>query len=119
MKYNDINVPPLIRTDRIISAFQNSIEKHKVETYTEVMQIEMLSHDFPPIEGYPVIIGDEDIGDYFMTDEQINETHLGLLCWKVTDGHHRTLSAINANLPHLEVKLDYSCITNQEELNQF
>lgn len=119
MKYNEINVPPLIRTDRIISAFANPVENHKVEAYTEAFKIQMLSHDFPAISGYPVIIDDDDIGDYFMTGEEVEEQHLGLLCWKVTDGHHRTLAAINADLPHLEVELDYSCITSQEELKQF
>lgn len=49
MKYNDIQVPPLIRCDMIISAFQNEIDQSKVDTYTIVMSCEMLGHSFPPI----------------------------------------------------------------------
>lgn len=116
--YNDITIPPLIRTDRIISAFENCIERDKLEKYTELMQQEMLSHDFPPIQGYPMIIDETDFGDYFLTGEEIDESHLGLLCWKVTDGHHRSLAAIAAELPHLAVTLDYSCITQKEQLTQ-
>lgn len=121
MKYNDLNVPPLIRTDRIISAFANPVDYRKVEDYALTMQIEMLSHSFPPIKGYPFIISEEDTetGECFMNGNPIEAEHIGQIAWKVTDGHHRTLAAIEANLPHLEVELDYSCITDQKELAQF
>lgn len=119
MKYNDINIPPLIRVDRIISAFSNCIDDNKVELYTNIMRAEMLSHEFPPIEGFPTIIDENDIGDYFMTQEEITEDHIGQLAWKVTDGPHRTLAAIEAQLPHLEITLDYSCITSEEDLLQY
>ena len=119
MLYNGISVPPLIRVDRIISAFENDIDEAKIEEYTKVMQREMLSHDFPPIMGYPFIITEDDIGRILLTGEEIEEEHIGCLLWCVTDGHHRSISAINANLPHFEVKLDYSTITSDEDLNQF
>lgn len=119
MKYNDITVPPLIRTDRIISAFSNCINDKKVQEYADIMQQDMLSHDFPPIKGYPAIIDDNDTGKTFMNGEEITEENIGQLCWNVTDGHHRTLAAITAHLPHLEVKLDYSCITSEEDLREY
>jgi hypothetical protein len=80
------------------------------------MKCEMLSNNFPAIEGYPSIINEDDIGKEFLTGEEITSEHLGEYFWNVTNGHHRTLAAINANLPHLLTTLDYSCITNENEL---
>lgn len=117
--YNDIIIPLSIKTDRILSAFSNMIDNNKIEEYTIVMCREMLSHDFPPIKGYPSIINEDDIGKCFLNNEEVEEHHIGCLVWYVTDGHHRTLSAINANLPYLETELDYSCITNENDLKQF
>jgi len=119
MVYNGINVPPLIRTDRIISAFQNEIDESKIEEFTNIMRREMLSHDFPPINGYPSFVDEDDIGVLFMNGEVVDESHVGMLVWYVTDGHHRTISAINAELPHLATELDYSCITNEKDLQQY
>lgn len=119
MVYNGINVPPLIRTDRIISAFQNEIDESKIEEYTNVMRREMLSHDFPPINGYPSIIDEDDIGMLFLNGEEVDKSHIGTLVWYVTNGHHRAISAINAELPHLATELDCSCITDEKELQQF
>ena len=120
MTYNGLNVPPLIRVDRIISAFENCIDFDKVEQYTEIMRREMLNHQFPPIQGYPVILTEEDyLTTNFLNGEYVEEHNIGQIAWKVTDGHHRTIAAIEANVPHLEVELDYSCITNEEELKQF
>lgn len=116
--YNDITIPPIIRVDRIISAFENIIDQDKLDLYTETMKAEMLSHDFPPILGFPTIITDDDTNDFFISGEKITEEHIGQLAWKVTDGHHRSLAAIKAGLPHLEVNLDYSCITSEEDLKQ-
>ncbi len=111
MKYNDLNVPETIRINRIVSAFQNAIDSDKLERYTEIMRVEMLSHSFPAIMGFPSVINEDDLGQYFLSGEEITEDHIGQLCWNVTDGHHRSLAAIEANLPYLETTLDYSCIT--------
>jgi len=117
--YNDIVIPPLIRVDRILSAFVNHIDYNKVMNYALVMNINGLNHDFPPIKGYPGIIDENDIGQYFLNEKEVDETHLGCLVWFVTDGHHRTLAAIEANLPHLETEIDYNCITTEKDLKQF
>lgn len=119
--YNELTVPPCIKVNRIISAFQNAIDYCKVSEYTDIFKDQMLSHGFPPIMGFPSIITDQDIEDgvLFMTGEPVNDTHKDLRVWYVTDGHHRTLAAIEANLPHLEVALDYSTITNENDFKNF
>jgi hypothetical protein len=117
--YNDITIPPIIRTDRIISAFENEIDWNKVDDYTNIMQEKGLSHDFPPIYGYPHLIDEDDIGKMFLEGSSVEEEHLGHLVWMVTDGHHRSLAAIAAEIPHLEVELDYSCITSEQDLNSY
>jgi hypothetical protein len=116
--YNNITIPDLIRTDRIVSAFCNPTNPNVVEDYTAEMNAHMLSHNFPPITGYPSIITEDDMenDEFGMMDLNSDDYKAGDLIWKVTDGHHRTLAAIGANLPHLEVELDYSCITNEKEL---
>lgn len=117
--YNGINVPRTIKTERIISAFANDIVQEKLERYTAIMKEQMLSHEFPPIEGFPTIIDDNEIGGQFLNGEEITEEHRGWLCWKVTDGHHRSLSAIAARVPYLETELDYATITNETDLENF
>lgn len=114
--YNGLRVPESIRTSRIISAFANHIDQEKVDKYTDIMREMMLSHDFPPIKGYPIIISEEDLGDYFLVGEEITKEHIGQMAWKVTDGHHRTLAAIEAHVPVMETELDYSTITNEKDL---
>lgn len=113
--YNGLNVPSKISPELIISAFANPIDDSKVEYYTHIMSEKMLSHDFPPISGYPTIIDENDVGDYFLTGEEITDNHIGQQVWVVTDGHHRTLAAIAANLPFIETELDYSTVTNLDE----
>jgi hypothetical protein len=119
--YNGIRVPETISPKMIISAFQNLVDNEKVQEYSEKMKEEMLSHDFPPIEGYPRIIDQDDVDSNieFLNGDQVTEEYIGKMAWMVTDGHHRSLAAIEANLPYLEVKLDYSTITDPEELKQF
>lgn len=117
--YNGLNVPTTIKTNRIISAFQNEMDYDKLGEYAEIMAVQMLSHEFPPIQGYPVIIDDNEIGDCFLTGEEITEDHAGQLAWMVTDGHHRTLAAIQANLPYLGTELDYSTITNETDFKNY
>jgi hypothetical protein len=115
--YNDITIPPIIRTDRIVSAFYNPIDFNKVEEYTIIMLNEGLCHGFPSIKGYPSIIDADDMENTDFSIMDINADYdIGDLIWYITDGHHRTLAAINANLPHLEVELDYSCIVTEKDL---
>lgn len=116
--YNDITIPLFIRCDRLISAFENEMDWDKVDEFTQVLKIEMMSHDFPPLEGYPIIIDENDLGLVFMNLNEITEEHIGQLAWKVTNGHHRAFAAVNAGLPHIPVELDYSCRANEKELSQ-
>lgn len=119
--YNGIRVPESIRTCMIISAFQNEIDYSKVELYADVMREEMLNHNFPPIMGYPSILTEDDVdqSQQFLSGEDITEDHIGQLAWFVTDGHHRSLAAIEANLPTLPTTLDYNTITNETDLKNF
>ncbi len=117
--YNGLICPKQIKTEFIISAFENDIDSDKLEEYTNIMKTEMLSHSFPPILGFPTIIDENDIGEFFLNGEEVTEEHIGKLCWKVTDGHHRSLSAIAARLPYLETDLDYNTLTNETDLANF
>lgn len=117
--YNGIIVPKQIKTNRIISAFQNAMDFEKIDNYTNIMRYEMLSHSFPPITGFPTIIDEDDIGQEFLTGEEITEKHIGVLAWKVTDGHHRSVSAIEARIPYLETELDYSTLTSEVDMQNF
>jgi len=117
--YNGLFVPSQIKTDRIISAFCNEIDVQKIESYTEIMREQMLSHPFPPISGFPSIIDESNFGDCFLTGEEITGEHVGQIAWFVTDGHHRAMSAVNASLPFVETALDYSTITNETDFKNF
>jgi len=116
--YNDIIIPDLIRCDRIVSAFCNPCDQNKIDSYTIEMQINGLCHEFPPIKGFTSLYdeNDEEDEDFQLIDLNAERPRIGDLIWKVTDGNHRTISAINAELPHLEIELDYSCITNEKDL---
>jgi hypothetical protein len=119
--YNDIEIPHIIRTNRIVSAFSNSIDPIKVNEYSNIMRINDVNYGnvgFPPILGFPSIIDEDDISneEFRMMDFDSDDYQIGDLIWKVTDGHHRTLAAIKAGIHQLEVELDYSCITNEKEL---
>lgn len=117
--YNGQIVPKTINVNCIISAFANDMDQEKVQQYMEIMKAEMLSHNFPPIQGYPIIIEEDDLEGWFIDGSNIPETMLGKQAWKVTDGHHRSLAAIEAKLPYLHVELDYSTITNETDLKNF
>ena len=117
--YNGIIVPKRIPTNRIMSAFQNEMYPDKLEEYTNIYRELMLSHSFPPIMGYPTIIDEDDIGREFLSGEEITEEHIGMMAWKVTDGHHRAVSATKVNIPYLEVELDYSTITSAVDMQNF
>ena len=104
-------------TNRIISAFENAINPHKVEEYTEIMKTLEFNHEFPPIWGFESIITEDDVNQvWFMDGKLVLKEHLGIVIWKVTDGHHRTLSAINAQLGWIEVEPDPNCFVTEEEL---
>lgn len=107
-----------IRTCRIISAFENEIDEEKLAEYTAIMQIYMLSHDFPPIMGYPSVIDRQMVEDgiEFLDGEIVTENMLGEAVWFVTDGHHRTISAIAAHVPTMDCTLDYNCLTSERDL---
>lgn len=117
--YNGIIVPETIKTEYIISAFANEIDQEKLEKYTQIMQQEMLQHNFLPIFGYPSILDESDIGNKFLTGKEVTEEHIGKLVWFVTDGHHRSLAAIDANIPWLRVELDYNTITSEEDMKNY
>lgn len=113
--YNGIRVPETVNPRMVISAFANPIDDSKVEEYTNTMKEMMLSHDFPPITGFPTLIDENDIGDYFLSGEEITDEHVGKKAWKVWDGHHRTIAAINANLPYIQVELEKAAVTDMDE----
>lgn len=118
--YNGIKVPTTVNPKYIISAFQNEMDYNKVEEYARIMSIKMLSHEFPPIQGYPCKIDEDDImHNSFIDGRKIQPYDLGKTCWRVTDGHHRSLAANIADLPHIETTLDYSCITSEEDFKNF
>jgi len=109
-----ILVPDKIKPTMIISAFSNEMDWDKVERYADIMKESGMEHGFPAISGYPIIIDENEIGDQFLTGEEVSEHHVGQLAWKVTNGHHRSLGAIKAALPWIDVELDYSTVTNME-----
>lgn len=119
MKYNDIIVPDTIKPELIVSAFENKMDWDKVTDFTWEMKEKMLSHDFPPILGFPSIVDENDIGKSFLSGNEITEEHLGMLVWNVTDGHHRANAAIFSNIPYICVELDYSTITSEKDLKQW
>ena len=111
--YNDLIVPKRIDPNKVISAFANPIDYNKVEKYASVFKEEMLSHNFPKITGYPYEIEKEDVGSYFLSGKEITKKEVGEKVWKVWEGHHRVLAAIEAELPYLETELEYSAITEK------
>ncbi len=72
----------------------------------------MLQNNLPAIQGYPSIIDESDIGNFFINGSEVTPEDIGKMCWFVTDGHHRSTAAYNAKLPYVFVELDYSTITN-------
>ena len=119
LTYNGLVVPATIKPTMIISAACNEMDSDKIETYTAAFQAEMLSHSFPAIMGFPSVIIEDDLGGWFVDGREITEDCLGKVAWYVTDGHHRSIAAINAGLPYLETTLDRSTITDERELKYF
>lgn len=114
--YNGIKIPDKVNPNTIISAFSNQMDWNKVEKYTEIMKEEMLQNDFPPILGYPGYIDEAHVGTEFLNGTEITKKDIGKQVWYVTDGHHRAISAINAKLPYIKTKLDYSAIVSENNL---
>lgn len=112
--YNGLTIPKEVDPNMVMSAFANVIDNEKVEIYTIIMSEEMLGHNFPAATGYPYVIEDSDVGDYFVNGNEINEEHIGMQVWKVWDGHHRMIGASNAKLPYFPVELEYNAITEFE-----
>lgn len=104
-----------IHPGRIISAFSNPLNMNKVEKYKEIMDEERLSHPFPPIKGYPIIIDSNDVGEIFLNGEEITEANIGEYAWKVTDGHHRSAAAIDSDLPYLETELERAYLGDEKD----
>lgn len=71
MKYNGITIPKVIKPEWIVSAFQNEMDWNKVEDFTLEMKEKMLSHDFPSILGFPSIIDENDVGQFFLCGDEI------------------------------------------------
>ncbi len=97
-----------ISPGRVISAFANEINDSKIEEYADIMTREGLLHTFPPIKGFPIIINEDDVERFgaFLSGVELKSSDIGEYAWVTTDGHHRVLAAIEANLPYLETKLD-------------
>ena len=106
----------VISPELVISAFSNPLDYDKIEKYSDVMKDDMLSHNFPPIKGYPIIINDGDIMRFgeFLNGENITTKDIGKYAWIVTDGHHRVFSALKVGLPELKTILDYSYIDDND-----
>jgi hypothetical protein len=117
--YNGMKVPAHIDPKLIISAFENGIDHDKVTEFAAYMKMDMLGHSFPEIEGFPSIITEGDFGKEFLTGEVVTEEHLDKMVWMVTNGHHRSLAAIEAELPYFPTTLDYNTITTEIDLKNY
>lgn len=113
------NIPTQIDPNLVVSAFENEMDWNKVNDYTDKMTADMMQHEFPPIKGFPSEITDEDVGGVWMNGDEITSDDVGKKIWKVTDGHHRTIAAINSALPYIETELDYATITDEAELELY
>lgn len=114
MKYNKIEVPDRIHPSLIISAFANEIQAEKLASLKGTGYM-----DFPPILGFPSYITKEEVGQDFLSGDTIKKKQVGKLAWYVTDGHHRSLYAIEAGLPFIFCELDRSTITDAQELREY
>lgn len=119
LTYNGIIVPDRFDVNKIKAGFENAIDNNKLEAYTLIMNDLMLSHPFPEIFGYPSEVDENDVGGFFLNDEEITEDNIGEIIWVLTDGFHRTLSAIATGVPYLDVQLDRSAITSNSDLELY
>ena len=69
----------VFRTCRIVSAFFNPLDHTKLQEYESIFSELGCYHEFPPILGYPGVIGDREIdgGLSFLDDTEITEAHRG------------------------------------------
>lgn len=104
-----------ISPNYIVPTFDNTIDTIKLEKYINIMKSKMLGHPFPPISGFPDFIDESMIGSEFLNGKIINKNDIGKYVWRITDGHHRALAAIDANIPYLETKCDFAYIANETE----
>jgi len=116
MQYNGMLIPSFVRSERIISAFENVIDSQKVEEFKDAM---ICGEQFPPITGYPDVIDEDDVGKVFMDGSEVVKSDVGQSVWYVTDGHHRTIAAIEAGICRLNVMMDMSCFTDEDELLKY
>jgi hypothetical protein len=114
LTYNGEPIPTSVRADRVISAFENGMDDTRLDYWREQDLC-----DFTPISGYPSIIDDSDIGNYFMTGEEITEAHVDQSCRYVTDGHHRTTVLLERHVRRINVVIDPSCFTVEAELIEY
>ena len=108
--YNGLAVPNIIHSSKTISAFENDIDKNSLDYYRgrDLSQVDAIT-------GYPSIIDEDDIGKLFVSGEEVEAEHIGQRVWYVTDGHHRSIVGCEQGI-NLAVELDYSTITDAEEL---
>lgn len=97
-----------INPNIIVSAFTNPIDESRVEYYVDIFNKYWLESDIEPIKGFPFIINEDDIDTLLMNNEPITSDMIGTYAWKLTDGHHRVLAAIQVDLPYLNTKLEYA-----------
>jgi len=115
LTYNGTPIPDRVRTDRIISAFENDMDETRLEYWRE----QDISA-FPPITGYPSVIDEKDSTyGFFMSGANITDDIIGQPCWRVTDGHHRTIVLLERKVRYTEVKMDPSCFTDERELKAY
>ena len=103
----------MIHAGRIISAFANCMDPESLDFYRAKPD-----YEWEPIKGYPGKITEEDVGECFISGEEITEEMIGERCFFVTDGHHR--STVGAELGiQLHWELDFNAVTEEEDLCLF
>ncbi len=109
-----------INPNLVIPAFSNHIYPEKLEKYIDVFKSELLENDFPPIKGYPIILTTHDIERFetFLNGDDISTSDIGKYAWIVTDGYHRTLAAIEADMPYILTEVDYSYVDESDYVNE-
>lgn len=120
LTYNGVYVPHQVETMSLVSAFHNILDEKKLADYTKVIEEnDLLRFDFPAIKGFPHVIDENDIGKVFLSGEEIEENHLGVSAWFVTDGHHRSLAFLENNIKYIHVTLDRTAITSEIDLHNY
>lgn len=84
-------------------AFANPVSQELIDEYTDMI---MFGSQPPPIKGYARVITEDDVGDYFLSGEEITYKHIGCPSWFVTDGYHRVYAAMDAGESSILVEED-------------